>query len=215
MSRPKLRASQAALLVAIFVAWQLLTQPGLLPPIVWDNPDRAAFFFGEPVKIFKAIFAWFADGTIYKHLWITLVETVLEDPAIPALTSTWRQTPEGLVAVNYRSSDRLQSPAPALDEFLLYPTPFYPAGGTRTVVRQGSLGADADGDGVADSFRFEFNQVFEGFFDGGEWGGHGKWTVLSGQWSAGVSSRLLLAPLSSCELHWCIFTLDKVHFCVD
>lgn len=96
----------------------------------------------------------------------TLVETVLEDPAIPALTSTWRQTPEGLVAVNYRSSDRLQSPAPALDEFLLYPTPFYPAGGTRTVVRQGSLGADADGDGVADSFRFEFNQVFEGFFDG-------------------------------------------------
>jgi hypothetical protein len=96
----------------------------------------------------------------------TLVEDVLEDPDIPALTSTWRLTPEGLVSVNYRSSDRLQPPAPALDEFLLYPTPFYPAGSTRTVVRQGSLGADADGDGVADSFRLEFRQVFEGFSEG-------------------------------------------------
>ena len=33
--------------------------PSLLPPIVWDNPHRAAFFFGEPVKMFKVIWAWF------------------------------------------------------------------------------------------------------------------------------------------------------------
>jgi NitT/TauT family transport system permease protein len=55
----------------------VLTQPGLLPPIVWDNPDRAAFFFGEPLRIFRVVWEWFADGSIYAHLWTTLEETVL------------------------------------------------------------------------------------------------------------------------------------------
>ncbi|HEX3097206.1 MAG TPA: ABC transporter permease [Usitatibacter sp.] len=73
----RLRPVQLALLVVIFVAWQVLTQPGLVPPFVWENPDRAAFFFGEPVKMFQAIWAWFSEGTIYRHLWVTLEETVL------------------------------------------------------------------------------------------------------------------------------------------
>jgi NitT/TauT family transport system permease protein len=77
MSRAKLRILQALLLAAIFAVWQVLTQPGLVPPFVWDNPDRAAFFFGQPVKMFQVIWAWFSDGTIYKHLWVTLEETVL------------------------------------------------------------------------------------------------------------------------------------------
>jgi sulfonate transport system permease protein len=75
--RRYLRVWQALLLVLIFVIWQVLTQPGLLPPIVWENPDRAAFFFGEPVKIFHVIYDWFADGSIYRHLWVTLEETAL------------------------------------------------------------------------------------------------------------------------------------------
>ncbi len=70
MSRWKLRAVQVLLLVTIFAVWQVLTQPGLVPPFVWDNPDRAAFFFGEPVKMFQAIWTWFAEGSIYKHLWV-------------------------------------------------------------------------------------------------------------------------------------------------
>jgi NitT/TauT family transport system permease protein len=68
---------QVAMLVAIFVAWQVLTQPGLIPPFMWDNPDRAAFFFGEPVKMFRVIWEWFSGGAIYVHLWVTLEETVL------------------------------------------------------------------------------------------------------------------------------------------
>ncbi len=68
---------QIALLVAIFLVWHLLTAPDLLPPIWFDNPDKAAFFFGEPPKIFAAIWAWFTGGEIYEHLWITLEETVL------------------------------------------------------------------------------------------------------------------------------------------
>jgi len=77
--RRRLWIWQLLLLAAIFALWQVLTQPGLVPPFFWDNPDRAAFFFGEPVKIFKVIWAWFTDetGAIYQHLWVTLEETAL------------------------------------------------------------------------------------------------------------------------------------------
>jgi NitT/TauT family transport system permease protein len=68
---------QVLLLVAIFAVWQALTAPGFLPQIIWENPDRAAFFFGEPVRMFKVIWEWFSEGTIYKHLGITLLETAL------------------------------------------------------------------------------------------------------------------------------------------
>ncbi len=68
---------QVAMLVAIFVVWQVLTQPDLIPPVVWENPNRAAFFFGEPVKFFRVIWDWFTEGAIYKHLWVTLQETAL------------------------------------------------------------------------------------------------------------------------------------------
>ena len=75
--RRYLRLWQALLLVGIFAAWQVLSQPGLIPPFVWDNENRAAFFFGEPVKIFRVIWEWFAGGAIYQHLWVTLQETAL------------------------------------------------------------------------------------------------------------------------------------------
>ena len=69
---------QVLMLVALFAFWQVATDPELLPPFVWaDNPNRAAFFFGEPVKIFKVIWEWFAGGAIYGHLWVTLEETAL------------------------------------------------------------------------------------------------------------------------------------------
>jgi NitT/TauT family transport system permease protein len=75
--RSYLRLWQFLILVAIFALWQVLSQPELLPPIVWDNPHRAAFFFGEPVKMFKVIWVWFSEGEIYQHLWVTLQETAL------------------------------------------------------------------------------------------------------------------------------------------
>ncbi len=75
--RRYLRLWQALLLFAIFALWQALAQPGLLPPVVWDNPHRASFFFGEPLKIFKVVWEWFAGGAIYEHLWVTLQETAL------------------------------------------------------------------------------------------------------------------------------------------
>ena len=73
-----LRAWQLGLLVAIFVLWHVITKPGLIPPFVFENDQQAAFFFGEPLKIFSRIWAWFVvNGDIYQHLWVTLLETVL------------------------------------------------------------------------------------------------------------------------------------------
>ena len=73
-----LRLWQAGLLIAVFVVWHVLTKPGLLPNVVFDNDRQAAFFFGEPLVIFQRIWNWFAvNRDIYRHLWITLVETVL------------------------------------------------------------------------------------------------------------------------------------------
>jgi NitT/TauT family transport system permease protein len=59
------------------VLWQVLSSPTILPPFVWENPHRASFFFGEPVKMFKVIWVWFSEGEIYQHLWVTLQETAL------------------------------------------------------------------------------------------------------------------------------------------
>ena len=74
----RLRLWQAALLVAIFVVWYLLTTPGLLPNFMFDNDRQAAFFFGQPLKVFGRIWDWFfVNRDIYQHLWVTLVETVL------------------------------------------------------------------------------------------------------------------------------------------
>ncbi len=58
---------QVLLLVALFVLWDVLTRSEILPP----------FFFGEPLVVLERIWEWFSGGRIYKHLWVTLLETVL------------------------------------------------------------------------------------------------------------------------------------------
>ena len=73
-----LRFWQVGLLVAVFVFWHVMTAPGIIRPFVFDNEQQAAFFFGEPLKILGRIWNWFfVAADIYKHLWITLLETVL------------------------------------------------------------------------------------------------------------------------------------------
>ena len=63
----KLRIYQALLLVAVFLVWYVLTETELLPP----------FFFGKPLVVMQKTWEWFESGVIYKHLGITLLETVL------------------------------------------------------------------------------------------------------------------------------------------
>ncbi len=69
---------QAGVLVAVFVVWHVLTKPGLLPNFLFDNDRQASFFFGEPVAILSRIWTWFVgEADIYRHLAVTLIETVL------------------------------------------------------------------------------------------------------------------------------------------
>ena len=88
-----IRLWQIGVLLAVFVFWHVMTKPGLVPPFMFDNDRQAAFFFGEPLRIFGRIWTWFTpfglqpnwlypDGLagqadVYEHLWVTLLETVL------------------------------------------------------------------------------------------------------------------------------------------
>jgi len=76
-SNKTLRVWQFGLFAAVLLAWYVLTSPTLLPPIYFDDPHKAAFFFGEPLKVASRIWEWFASGYIYSHLAVTLAETAL------------------------------------------------------------------------------------------------------------------------------------------
>src|SRR5262245_55065652 len=72
MSRIKLLLLQVMVAVVSVVLWYVLTTYPvfgrlLLPP----------FFFSNPVDVAKQVFVWFATGVIWKHLWVTLIESIL------------------------------------------------------------------------------------------------------------------------------------------
>ena len=72
-----LRLWQVLIMLGLFAFWHVATHPTLLPPIYFDNPNKAAFFFGQPLEVAGRVWTWFTTGSIYGHLWVTLVETVL------------------------------------------------------------------------------------------------------------------------------------------
>src|SRR5258706_7685090 len=72
-----LRVWQLGLFFGFLLFWYVATSPTLLPPIYFDDANKAAFFFGEPLKVFERTWDWFASGSIYPHLWVTLLETLL------------------------------------------------------------------------------------------------------------------------------------------
>ncbi|WP_354678893.1 ABC transporter permease [Cupriavidus plantarum] len=62
-----LRVWQLLVLVVILLAWHLATRS-----------QQVAFFFGEPLMVAQRIWSWFiTEGDIYRHLGVTLIETVL------------------------------------------------------------------------------------------------------------------------------------------
>jgi len=73
----RLRSLQILVLIVLIAVWYLLTAPGLVPPVYFEQDNRAAFFFGEPQKVFWVIVDWFTSGEIFIHLAVTLLETAL------------------------------------------------------------------------------------------------------------------------------------------
>ena len=68
-SAPRLRlfVGRLLLLTGFFLVWHVLTQTDVLP----------RFFFGTPLTVLGNAARWFISGKIYRHLGITLIETVL------------------------------------------------------------------------------------------------------------------------------------------
>src|SRR5512143_1195742 len=72
MPRFNLLLLQVLVAVVGVALWYVLTTYPifgklLLPP----------FFFSNPVDVASQIVAWFASGVIWKHLWVTLIESIL------------------------------------------------------------------------------------------------------------------------------------------
>ena len=72
MSRISLFALQLLVAVVALALWQFLSTVPVFGKI-WLPP----FFFSNPVDVFAQIAKWFASGEIWKHLAITLWESIL------------------------------------------------------------------------------------------------------------------------------------------
>ena len=72
MSRAALLFWQAAVAVVLVTLWHLAATTTL-----FGDPKTVRFFFSTPADVAARVWSFFATGSIWKHLWITLQETVL------------------------------------------------------------------------------------------------------------------------------------------
>jgi NitT/TauT family transport system permease protein len=72
MLRARLIFLQLLFAVIVIGAWQLLSTVPIFG-VVWLPP----FFFSKPGDVAMRVVKWFGDGSIWKHLWITLAESML------------------------------------------------------------------------------------------------------------------------------------------
>jgi sulfonate transport system permease protein len=72
MSRARLTILQILVAVIAVAAWYVLTTYPIFGRIALPP-----FFFSNPVDVTAQIVAWFATGVIWKHLWVTLEESIL------------------------------------------------------------------------------------------------------------------------------------------
>jgi len=72
MNRLTLLALQLLVAVIAIALWQLLTTVPILGTL-WLPP----FFFSTPEKVFARIGKWIAEGSVWRHLAVTLVESLL------------------------------------------------------------------------------------------------------------------------------------------
>ncbi|WP_207482911.1 ABC transporter permease [Arenibaculum pallidiluteum] len=72
MSRTFLLLLQVLVAVVIVLLWHVASSTGL-----FGDPKTIRFFFSTPVDVVTRIGTWFAGGTIWYHLGITLLESAL------------------------------------------------------------------------------------------------------------------------------------------
>jgi NitT/TauT family transport system permease protein len=72
MPRARLLTLQILVAVLAIAAWHVLTTVPIFGKILLPP-----FFFSNPVDVGARIVKWFVEGSIWRHLWITLVEAAL------------------------------------------------------------------------------------------------------------------------------------------
>jgi NitT/TauT family transport system permease protein len=72
MRRVQLHILQALVAVITIGLWYVLTTFPILGHVVLPP-----FFFSNPLDVAKQVVEWFVTGVIWKHLWVTLSESVL------------------------------------------------------------------------------------------------------------------------------------------
>jgi NitT/TauT family transport system permease protein len=72
MSRVTLVALQGLVAIVTVVLWYVLSTY-----TVFGHMVLPPFFFSNPLDVAKQVVTWFATGVIWKHLWITLWESIL------------------------------------------------------------------------------------------------------------------------------------------
>ena len=72
MGRVRLIGLQVLVAVVSIALWHVLTT---VP--VGDKPLLPPFFFSTPLDVAMRVYKWFYEGTIWRHLWITLWEATL------------------------------------------------------------------------------------------------------------------------------------------
>jgi NitT/TauT family transport system permease protein len=70
--RLQLTVLKISVAVVFIALWHLSTTVNF-----GDKPLVPPFFFSTPVEVAQRIFKWFSEGTIWRHLWITLTESLL------------------------------------------------------------------------------------------------------------------------------------------
>src|SRR6185312_15383445 len=72
MSRTGLLAAQVAVAAIIVIAWQIASTTHII-----GDPNNISFFFSTQAAVVGQIWRWVVGGTVWYHLWITLLESML------------------------------------------------------------------------------------------------------------------------------------------
>src|SRR3954465_15585003 len=109
MSRVRLVSLQVLVAIVALAVWQLLaTVPVfgrlLLPP----------FFFSNPIDVGSQIIDWFSRGVIWKHLFITLWESILGFAigSLGGIVVGFWFARQPLIAAGFRPSRKMGTPLP-------------------------------------------------------------------------------------------------------
>lgn len=176
--RCRLQRCAAAFALATIVGCGGGGDEPLLPPLAQDTVPAGSRIDVSALNLFPsgAGDAWVYDRSPALDPSGTVVRSVISAPdangfvvlretdAGRASDIIQRSTPAGLEQYDLLGAEGVWPGVfAALPTFIEYPTPLYPIGGERRSLRQGSFGADVDGDGRFDDFRVEIVQVFRGF----------------------------------------------------